>query len=77
MCTIANEYINSRHATVINEWLHLLNSQPILYNGTNHRIKVSIDTWLAAQNALPATQTRTVFVQDPLPHFNLHNASTS
>ena len=76
-CTIVNEYVNSRCATVINDWVHLLNGQPIPYDGTNRGIKASIDSWLASQNTQPASQSHTVFVHDPPPHFNSRNTSTS
>ena len=76
-CTIANEYVNSRHATVINNQVHLPNSQPIPYDSTNCGIKASIDSWLTTQNTPPASQTRTIFVCNPLPYFNLHSTSTS
>jgi hypothetical protein len=77
MYTITNEYVQSGCATVINDQVHLPNSQPIPYNSTNRGIKASIDSWLATQNAPPAIQTHAVFVQDPLPHFDLCNTSTS
>ena len=57
--------------------MHLPNGQPIPYDGTNRGIKASIDSWLTVQNAPPASQTRAVFVRDPLPHFDLRNTSTS
>ena len=76
-CTIANEYVNSGRATVINDRVHLPNGQPIPYDGTNRGIKARIDSWLALQNAPPASQTRAVFVRDPPPHFDSRNASTS
>ena len=59
-CTIANEYVNSGHATIINDRVHLLNSQPIPYDSINRGIKASIDSWLTAQNAPPASKTRTM-----------------
>jgi len=50
MCALANEYIQSGHATYINNHIHLLNGQPVPFDGTQQGLKGSIDTWLTAQS---------------------------
>ena len=59
-CPIAEEYYNSGRVTIINERIHLPNSQPIPNNGSNRGLKHAIDTWLAQQSS---STTR-----DPPPH---------
>jgi hypothetical protein len=55
------------------------NGQPVLFDGTRHGLKVSIDAWLTSQTAATLTpaQATAVFICDPLLHFGLCNALTS
>ena len=78
-CPVADDYVRTGRATVINDRLHLPNGQPIPFDSARRGLKASIDAWLAAQAASTPTptQTRVVFTRDPPPHLNSRNASTS
>jgi len=78
-CTLASEYVKSGCASIVNDHIHLLNSQPVPFDGSRRGLKVSIDTWLNAQiaSAVAPAQSHTVFTQDTPPHFDSNNASTS
>jgi hypothetical protein len=54
-CTIAEEYIISGRAALVNNQIHLPNSQPVPNDGSRCSIQASIDRWLATQP--PAAQT--------------------
>ena len=78
MCPTASEYLNSRHVTIINEHLHLPNSQPIPFDGTRCGLKASVDAWLTMQTPAPTVaQTCTIFMRESLLHFDSHSTSTS
>ena len=78
-CPIANEYLVSGRASIVGDRMHLPNGQPIPFDGTRRGLKASIDSWLISQttSAPPITQTRTVFTQDPPPHLDSRNTSSS
>jgi hypothetical protein len=50
-CPLAQEYVNSGRASIINERIHLPNGQPIPNDGSSRGLKHGIDTWLAANSA--------------------------
>jgi len=70
VCRATEDYIRSSHATVVNDHLHLPNSQPIPYDRTGRGIRASLDTWLATQSmpapvlVPPPAQTCVIFAQD-------------
>jgi len=80
-CTITSKYICSRHATWINDRIHLPNGQPVPFDGSRCGIKASIDAWLTSQTAAAASttstpaQTQAVFMRDTPLHLKQHNAS--
>jgi len=76
-CPTLNDYIQTSHASWINDRIHLPNGQPVPFDGMWHGLKVSIDTWLTAQTAPAATQSSVVFTCETPPHLDLHNAPTS
>ena len=78
-CAIAKDYLMSGQASLVGDRVHLLNRQPIPFNGTRRGLKASIDAWLTLQAVpTPATaQTCTVFTRDPLPHLDPCNTSSS
>ena len=66
---------------VLGDWLHLLNGQPIPNDGSGHRLKHGIDTWLAAQSqAAPIPSQRVSFMREAPLHLpyshNSHPPST-
>ena len=74
----AGEYINSGHATIINDRIHLPNGQPIPFDGSRRGLQASIDLWLTSQ--MPAStpsQAHAVFARDVPPHFDSRNTPTS
>jgi len=73
----ANEYIQSGHATWINDRINLLNRQPVPFDSSRHGLKASIDTWLASQTATALTpaQNQAIITHNPPPHLNSHNTS--
>jgi len=77
LCTSANEYLQTGHASWINDRLHLLNSQPVPFDGMRCRLKASINAWLTAQSstALSPAQAQVILVRDPPLHLDSHNAS--
>ena len=76
-CAITTEYINSGRASIVEDRIHLPNSQPIPFDSSRRGLQASIDIWLAVQTATAPVQTHAVFAQEPPPHFNSHNTPTS
>jgi hypothetical protein len=77
-CTAAGEYVDSGRATIINDWIHLPNGQPVPFDGSRRGLQASIDAWLTSQaSALTPVQTHAVFTRDVPPHFDSRKASTS
>jgi len=76
-CAIADEYVKSGRASIVNDRIHLPNRQPIPFDSTKRGLKASIDAWLTSQTApdLTPAQTRAVFTRDSPPHFDSRNAS--
>jgi hypothetical protein len=46
---VAEEYVDSGRAVIVNHRIHLPNGQPVPNDGTGRGIKASIDNWLTAQ----------------------------
>jgi len=62
-CALASEYVKSGRASIVNDHIHLLNGQPVPFDGSRRGLKASIDTWLNTQiapTAAPA-QSHAVF----------------
>ena len=74
-CPIANEYLQSGRATVVEDRIHLPNGQPVPFDASRRGIKANIDAWLAAQSAAAPTQAQAHAVFTP--RYDSRNASTS
>jgi hypothetical protein len=74
-CAIANEYLQSGRASVVDDRIHLPNGQPVPFDGSRRGLKANIDAWIAAQPvAAPAqAQSHAVFT----PHYDSRNTSSS
>src|SRR6266581_2674227 len=74
----AGEYVNSGHATIINDRIHLPNCQPIPFDSSRRGLQASIDLWLTSQ--MPAStlsQAHAGFARETPPHFDSRNTPTS
>jgi len=76
-CPTLNDYVQSGHASWINDRIHLPNGQPVPFDGTRRGLKASIDAWLTAQTAPAAAQSSAVFTRETPPYLDLRNALTS
>ena len=72
-CTLAQEYVQSKKATIVGNRLHLPNGQPIPSNITGHNLKERIDAWLAGPvAAAPTHPSDSNFTHDAPPHAAAH-----
>jgi hypothetical protein len=68
-CPLAQEYMQSKRASIIGNQMHLPNGQPIPSNSIGHNLKEKIDTWLAGSvAAVPPNPSDPMFNRDPPPH---------
>ena len=68
-CPIAQEYIRSGKAVVIENRIHLPNGQPIPTNITGRNLQARIDTWIAGTvAAAPTHPSEPSFTREPPPH---------
>ncbi len=65
-CPAAEEYVDTGHVKIINNWLFLPTGQPIPNDGHGLGLQVSIDTWLSA-NVQPFSDTTTQTPQRDMP----------
>jgi hypothetical protein len=86
-CAQVGEYLRAGQATHINSKIYLPNGQPIPNDGTQHGLKVAIDTWWAAQSpsapapapalALAPAQACVIFTWESPPHTDMCSAMTN
>jgi len=70
-CPLAQEYISTRHAKIVEDRMCLPNGQGIPNDGLGNGLKASVDNWLATQSAPPpSTPVQTAFICDSLLHID-------
>ena len=72
-CTLVQEYIQSKKAMIVSNWLHLPNGQPIPSNITGCNLKERINAWLTGpMAAAPPHPSDSNFTRDAPPHAAAH-----
>jgi hypothetical protein len=70
-CPVAQEYISTGCAKIMDDRMHLPNGRGIPNDGLGRGLKAGIDDWLAAQSApSPSAPICTAFVYDSPPHLD-------
>ena len=72
-CTLAQEYVQSKKASIVGNRMHLPNGQPIPSNISGRNLKEKIDAWLAGSlAAVPPHPSDSTFARDAPPHAAAH-----
>ena len=68
-CSLAQEYVQSKKAIIINDRMHFANGQPITPDNPGRNLQAKIDAWLAGSTtAVPPHTSDPTFKRDPPPH---------
>src|SRR6266702_4109757 len=71
-CPIARDYVRTGRAMVINDRIHLPNSQSISGDNSGSNLQTRIDAWLSSATAAPTnTTSASTFTRDSPPHTTL------